>query len=106
MTIEKTAFTMYVKETCPYCIKAREYILNDLNASVHTIDVTNQRDLHAMLIEDTGHKTVPAVFLGNKFIGGCDALIEFGNTTEGILHIIKQEMSILREEVSKLRKSL
>ena len=97
---------MYIKEGCPFCVKARDYIVNELQASLHTIDVTNQKDLHELIIADTGHKTVPAVFMGNDFIGGCDDLTEYGESNLGLIKLLREEVSILRQEVTKLRKSI
>ncbi len=106
MTTERTVFKMYIKEACPFCVKARDYIVNDLRASLHTIDVTDQKDLHELVIADTGHKTVPAVFVGQDFIGGCDDLMEYGGSDLGLVRILREEVSILREEVGKLRRSV
>jgi len=106
MNTERTVFKMYIKEGCPFCVKARDYVLNDLRASLHTIDVTEQKDLHELVIADTGHKTVPAVFVGNDFVGGCDDLIEYGKSDLGLVRILREEVSILREQVSRIRSTL
>ena len=75
MFFERPVFKMYVKTGCPFCEKAREIILKDLKSSLHLIDVTDQPDLRQSIIEETGCKTVPVIFLGESFIGGCDDLI-------------------------------
>ena len=106
MNNERTVFKMYIKESCPFCVKARNYILNDLQASLHTVDVTSQKDLHELVIADTGHKTVPAVFIGNDFIGGCDDLIKYGESDLGLIKVLREEISILRDEVGRLRRSI
>jgi len=103
MNMERTIFKMYIKEGCPFCDKARDYITKDLRVSLHTIDVTKRPHIHEMVMEETGQKTVPAVFLGNKFIGGCDDLLKFGSTLEGSVKILREEVSILSEELQKLR---
>tara|TARA_R110002074_G_scaffold136780_1_gene281576 strand:+ start:104 stop:424 length:321 start_codon:yes stop_codon:yes gene_type:complete len=106
MRIEKTVFKMYIKEGCPFCTQARDYILNDLRASLHTIDITDQRDLHELIIADTGHKTVPAVFMGDEFIGGCDDLLKYGESVIGLVKLLREEVIILREETDRLRRSI
>ena len=103
MNSERTVFKMYIKESCPFCVKARDFIINDLQASLHTIDVTDRPHLHEAVKDETGHKTVPAVFLGQEFIGGCDDLIEYANTTEGFIKVLREEIFVLRDEVGKLR---
>ena len=106
MTTERTVFKMYMKGACPFCVKAREHILNEVKASLHTIDVTDQPDLHQLVIADTGHKTVPAIFIGDEFLGGCDDLIEYTNSDLGLVRILREEVSILRDEVGRLRRSI
>jgi len=106
MLLEKPVFKMYVKDGCPYCDKARDLVLNDLRASLHLVNVTNQQDLRELIIAETGQKPVPVVFLGSEFIGGCDdlaTLIESGDIENKIL---TEENRILREEIKTLRRGL
>ena len=103
MNSERTVFKMYIKESCPFCVKARDFIVNDLQASLQTIDVTDRPHLHEAVKDETGHKTVPAVFLGQEFIGGYDDLIEYADTAGGFIKILREEIFVLREEVDKLR---
>ena len=106
MLLEKPVFKMYVKDGCPYCDKARDLVLNDLRASLHLVNVTNQQDLRELIITDTGQKTVPAIFLGSEFIGGCDDLINLVETGNIEMKILTEENRILKEEVKSLRRSL
>jgi chaperonin cofactor prefoldin len=43
------------------------------------------------------------VFLGNKFIGGCDDLMKFGSTSEGRIEVLHREVDILRSQYDKIR---
>ena len=106
MFLEKSVFKMYVKAGCPYCEKAREIILNNLKSGLHLIDVTNQPDLREMIIRETGQKTVPAIYIGDEFIGGCDDLINLVETGDIKMKILVEENCILREEIMRLRRSL
>ena len=106
MFLERSVFKMYIKTGCPYCDKARDIILNNLNCSLHLIEVTHQPDLRELIIADTGQKTVPAIFLGSEFIGGCDDLINLVETGEIKMKILTEENRILKEEVKSLRRSL
>ena len=106
MFMEKPVFRMYVKAGCPYCDKAREIILNNLKSGLHLIDITNQPDLREMVIRETGQKTVPAIYIGDEFIGGCDDLINLVETGEIKMKILVEENCILREEILRLRRSL
>tara|TARA_B100000900_G_scaffold414727_1_gene442222 strand:- start:870 stop:1211 length:342 start_codon:yes stop_codon:yes gene_type:complete len=102
MQSEETVFKMYIKETCPYCVKARDYVMKELGASLHTIEVSKDSNLRQMIIEDTGQTTVPVVFLGNTFIGGCDDLIKFGQSSEGRIQILHREVDILRAQYNRI----
>ena len=106
MFLEKSVFKMYVKTGCPWCEKAREVILKNLNCSLHLIDVTHQQDIRDMVIAETGGKTVPVIYLGDEFIGGCDDLINLVETGNIEMKILVEENRILKEEVKALRRSL
>ena len=106
MFLEKSVFKMYVKTGCPWCEKAREIILKNLNRSLHLIDVTHQQDIRDMVIAETGCKTVPVIYLGDEFIGGCDDLINLIETGNIEMKILVEENRILKEEVKALRRSL
>jgi len=65
---------IYTKTTCPYCTGAKQ-LLDSLNADYEEIVVDNQPELRKKLAEENnGWKTVPMIFINNKFIGGCDDL--------------------------------
>ena len=106
MVGEKAVFKMYVKDGCPYCDKARDIIIGEEEKSLHVINVTNDPHLRETIAEDTGHKTLPAIFVGSKFIGGCDDLCELRDTGKLQLLTLQEEINILKEEVRHLRSSL
>ncbi len=106
MFLGKSVFKMYVKAGCPHCEKAREIILNNLKSGLHLIDVTNQPDLREMIIRDTGQKTVPAIYIGDEFIGGCDDLINLVETGDIKMKFLIEENCLLREEIMRLRRGL
>ena len=106
MILEKPVFKMYIKGGCPYCDKARDLILKDLKCSLHLIDVAHQQDLRDMIVAETGCKTVPVIYLGDEFIGGCDDLINLVETGGVEMKILTEENRILKEEVKSLRRSL
>ena len=106
MFMGRSVFRMYVKTGCPFCEKAREIILKDLRCSLHLVDVTDQPDLREMIINNTGQSTVPVIYIGEEFIGGCDDLVEMANSPELKMKILIEENCALREEIMKLRRSL
>ena len=106
MLLEKPVFKMYIKDGCPYCDKARDLVLNELKASLHLINVSNDPDLRKLIIKETGQKTVPVVYVGDEFVGGCDDLFELKTSGAIDMKILKVENQILRDEVMHLRRSL
>ena len=77
MFFGKSVFKMYVKSDCPYCDK-----------------------------DTGGHDTVPAIYIGDQFIGGCDDLCELVESREIEKKILIEENCILREEIMRLRRGL
>jgi glutaredoxin len=76
-------FTIYGKEKCTYCIKAKELLLLN-NISFLYIDcdkfIEENKDLFLSFIEDIvgkEYRFVPVIFLDNKFIGGFNELDKY-----------------------------
>ena len=103
---EIPVFKMYVRDECPYCDKARDFILQEMQMSLHTINITQDSHMREMIIEDTGQKTLPAIFLGGVFLGGCDDIIKSYEDGELELMALREENTILKEQISNLRRSV
>ncbi|MBS4537262.1 glutaredoxin 3 [Clostridium sp. D2Q-11] len=67
--------TIYTFSTCPFCIRAKE-LLDRENIKYKEIEISNDREKLDVLEQKTGHSTVPQIFVSDKFIGGCDDLME------------------------------
>jgi len=66
--------TIYSSSRCPYCVKAKR-LLDSKNVQYEEIDVTDDDDARAKLIEKAnGLRTVPQIFIGEAHVGGCDEL--------------------------------
>ena len=67
---------MYTTAVCPYCIRAKQILkakgVDDIDEV--RIDMHPQQRAHMMQI--TGRRTVPQIFIGDTWIGGCDELVE------------------------------
>ena len=103
---ERPVFKMYVKDGCPYCDKARDFILQEMQMSLHTINITQDPHMREMIIEDTGQKTLPAIFLGGVFLGGCDDMIKSYEDGELELMALREENAILKGIIKNVRKSV
>jgi glutaredoxin len=103
---EIPVFKMYVRDECPYCDKARDFILNEMQMSLHTINITKDPHMREIIIEDTGQKTLPAIFLGGVFLGGCDDMIKSYEDGELELMALREENAILKGIIKNVRKSV
>lgn len=66
---------LYSKEICAYCQSAKN-LLDKKGINYEVVELTNNKDLHIKLINQTGQSTVPYVFINDKFIGGYQNLLE------------------------------
>lgn len=64
---------LYTTQICPYCVRAK-HLLEERGIPFREIDVTRDPDKRAWLVETTGRRTVPQIFIGDEPIGGFDEL--------------------------------
>jgi glutaredoxin 3 len=64
---------MYMAGWCPYCQRARALLMKK-GVEVEEIDVDDGDGLRDAMIERSGRRTVPQIFIGDKHVGGCDEL--------------------------------
>ena len=77
---------IYVKTTCPYCIRARR-LLDNKNANYEAIVIDfGGPERQEMIQRAGGRTTVPQIFIDGKHVGGCDDL--FALEYEGRLNAI------------------
>ena len=65
--------TMYCTAVCPYCVRA-ERLLASKNVSITKIRVDLDPEQRDTMIERTGRRTVPQIFIGDTHVGGFDDL--------------------------------
>ena len=66
--------TMYSTTICPYCSRAEMLLKQRGVTAVKNIKVDKDPEQHAIMIQRTGRRTVPQIFIGEQHIGGCDDL--------------------------------
>ena len=69
--------TMYKKESCPYCKKARSLLEEKYNLKIKYVDIEEEnRDEKLLQMRNFsgGRNTVPQVFFNSKHLGGNDDL--------------------------------
>jgi glutaredoxin 3 len=66
---------MYTTQVCPYCVRAKMLLKQRGVADIEEIRVDlNPAERHTM-VQITGRRTVPQIFIGDTHVGGCDDLI-------------------------------
>ena len=61
--------TDYSKSYCPYCVRAKA-LLSKKGVSFEEIPVEGKDELRTWLVEQTGRRTVPQIFVGDLSLGG------------------------------------
>ncbi|HEY8353400.1 MAG TPA: glutaredoxin 3 [Methylophilaceae bacterium] len=64
---------MYTSAYCPYCMNA-ERLLESKGVSVTKIRVDLEPEQRVIMMERTGRRTVPQIYIGDRHIGGFDEL--------------------------------
>jgi glutaredoxin 3 len=65
---------IYATAVCPYCINA-ERLLNAKGVTdINKIRVDLQPELRVEMMQKTGRRTVPQIYIGEQHIGGFDEL--------------------------------
>lgn len=75
------AVTFYGTGWCPFCVRAR-HLLADKGADIHDIDVDRDPALRREMVERSGHRTVPQIWVGERHVGGCDELFALDRAGE------------------------
>lgn len=65
---------MYTTATCPYCMNAERLLTSKGVKEINKIRVDLQPELRTEMMEKTGRRTVPQIYIGDQHIGGFDDL--------------------------------
>lgn len=65
---------MYTSAVCPYCINAERLLNNKGVTEIDKIRIDLQPELRAEMMEKTGRRTVPQIYIGARHVGGFDDL--------------------------------
>jgi len=64
---------MYTTQYCPFCVQAK-VLLRQKGIAFEEIDVGADPDLRTKMVETSGRRTVPQIFINGKAIGGFEEL--------------------------------
>ena len=66
---------MYTTAVCPYCIQAKQILKARGVEQIEEIRIDTDPAQRAKMMESTGRRTVPQIFIGQTHVGGCDDLV-------------------------------
>jgi glutaredoxin 3 len=69
------AVKMYTTAVCPYCVRAKSILKAKGVLAIEEIRIDTDPEARAYMMETTGRRTVPQIFIGTTHVGGCDDLI-------------------------------
>ena len=69
------AVKMYTTAVCPYCIRAKQILKARGVEQIDEVRVDMDPDARMAMMEATGRRTVPQIFIGSTHVGGCDDLM-------------------------------
>jgi glutaredoxin 3 len=69
--------TIYTTNSCPYCVAAKS-LLKGKGVSYTEVNVETQMDRRQEMMQRSGRRSVPQIFIGEHHVGGFDdmALLE------------------------------
>ncbi len=67
---------MYATAVCPYCIRAEQLLKRKGVAEIEKVRVDLDPARRDEMMEKTGRRTVPQIFIGDHHVGGCDDLYD------------------------------
>ncbi len=82
------AVKMYTTAVCPYCIRAKQLLKSRGVAEIEEVRIDTQPDERLRMMELTGRRTVPQIFIGSTHVGGCDDLIAL-DSQGGLLPLLQ-----------------
>jgi glutaredoxin 3 len=66
---------MYSTQVCPYCVHAKALLKQRGVVQIEDVRVDLEPAQRAEMMALTGRRTVPQIFIGATYVGGCDDLV-------------------------------
>jgi glutaredoxin 3 len=65
---------MYLTAACPFCQSAERLLAEKGVCDIEKIRVDQQPGRRAEMMQKSGRRTVPQIWIGERHVGGCDDL--------------------------------
>lgn len=73
---------MYSTAVCPFCIRAEQLLQRRGVQEIEKVRVDLQPELRVAMMEKTGRRTVPQIYIGDRHVGGYDDLVTLDQSGE------------------------
>jgi len=67
---------IFTTATCPFCIRAKDLLAQRGVNDYEEIRVDIDPSQRTVMMEVSGRRTVPQIFIDHQHIGGCDDLVD------------------------------
>ena len=74
--------TMYCTLVCPYCVRAEQLLKARGVTQIEKVRVDLQPELMVAMMQKTGRRTVPQIYIGEHHVGGYDDMAELDSLGE------------------------
>ncbi|MEO8768323.1 MAG: glutaredoxin 3 [Nitrosospira sp.] len=78
---------MYSSGFCPYCIRAERMLRDRGVAEIEKVRIDLDPARRAEMMEKTGRRTVPQIYIGDTHVGGYDDLAEL-DRNDGLIKLL------------------
>jgi len=70
-----TPITMYSTAVCPFCVQAERLLRAKGVSQIDKIRVDLEPERRLEMMQRTGRRTVPQIYIGSRHVGGYDDLV-------------------------------
>lgn len=81
---------MYTTAVCPYCIRAKQLLAARGVGEIEEVRIDLDPARRDEMMQRTGRRTVPQIYIGATHVGGCDDLIAL-DRAGGLLPLLAGE---------------
>jgi glutaredoxin 3 len=74
--------TMYTTAVCPYCIRAKQLLKERGVTDIQEVRIDTDSAQREIMMQRTGRRTVPQIYIGQTHVGGCDELMALDSKGE------------------------
>jgi glutaredoxin 3 len=83
------AVKMYTTAVCPYCVRAKSILKAKGVEKIEEIRIDQDPAALAHMMDITGRRSVPQIFIGSTHVGGCDDLMAL-DSAGGLLPMLQK----------------